>query len=198
MKSQFYSTVVADPPWPYHSQDLKASPLHRPNTWDGPTGGVAAQQRYSLMSVAAMKELPISRMVAINAHLYLWTTNSFLVEAHDLALAWGFKPKTLVTWVKHKAGEPTIPSMKMGYWFRSASEHCLFAVRGRLRLKNKVCIPTWFAHPRLRHSGKPALFRQIVETASPGPYLELFARENYSGWDAWGNEVPKSIDLTGS
>ena len=28
------------------------------------------------------------------------------------------------------------------------------------------------------------------------PKTELFARENFDGWDAWGNEVEDSIDLS--
>lgn len=190
-----YKTIMADPPWPYHSSDLKAAPLHRPNTWDGPTGGVAAKERYGLMTLADIAALPVRDMADANAHLYLWTTNSFMVEAHEVMRSWGFEPKTIVTWVKHKAGEPTMPSMKMGYWFRSASEHCIFGVRGKLRLKDKVCLPTWFAHERMAHSAKPEVFRAMVEKASPGPYLEMFARKATPGWDVWGNQAPSSIEL---
>ena len=32
-----------------------------------------------------------------NAHLYLWFTNSFAVEAHQIAQAWGFRPATILT-----------------------------------------------------------------------------------------------------
>ena len=40
----------------------------------------------------------------------------------------------------------------------------------------------WKALDRLR-------FYEIVEQASPGPYLELFARRDRAGWTSWGNEV---------
>jgi N6-adenosine-specific RNA methylase IME4 len=190
-----FSTIVADPPWPYHSQDLKSTPKHRPNR-DALTS-VAAVDRYSLMGVPAIKRLPVATLARDNAHLYLWTTNSFMVEAHEVAEAWGFKVKTIITWVKVKpTGEP---SMKMGYWYRSASEHCLFAVRGRLRLNavrgTGVCLPTWFAHRRLPHSAKPDVFMSMVEGASPEPYLELFARRPRAGWSVWGNEVSCDVDL---
>lgn len=190
-----YQTVVADPPWPYHSSDLKAAPDHRPNTWDGPTGGVAAKERYGLMTMADIKALPVRLHVAENAHLYLWTTNSFMVEAHDVAKAWGFEPKTIITWAKVKQDGVT-PSMKMGYWYRSATEHCLFAVRGKLRLLDKVCFPTFFLHGRLPHSVKPESFFAMVEAASPAPRLEMFARRRRAGWYAWGNEVPAEEPMT--
>ena len=31
----------------------------------------------------------------------------------------------------------------------------------------------------------------LIEECSPGPYLELFARNTRPGWDSWGNEVGK-------
>lgn len=186
-----YRTIVADPPWPYHSTDLKAAPDHRPNTWNGPTGGVAARERYGLMSVADISALGVRDLAAKDAHLYLWTTNSFMEEAHDVTRAWGFEPKTIITWAKVK--EDGSPSMKMGYWYRSATEHCLFAVRGSLRLLDKICLPTFFQHHRLPHSVKPQAFFSMVERASPGPRLELFARERRLGWDAWGNEVATAV-----
>lgn len=191
-----YKTIMADPPWPYNSSDLGSTRAHRPNTPEE-TRRVAAKDRYDLMSMADIKALPIAGMADDDAHLYLWTTNSFMVEAHEVARAWGFEPKTIITWVKHKQGEPTVPSMKMGYWYRSASEHCLFAVRGKLRLNDKVCLPTWFAAPREQHSAKPEAFRAMVEKASPGPYLELFARKASLGWDVWGNQAPGGISLPG-
>lgn len=184
---QAFRCVVADPPWPYRSSDLKAAPNHRPNTWDGPTGGVSAKCRYGLMSIDELKRLTIP--VADDAHLYLWTTNSFMVEAHEVAEAWGFKPKTILTWVKTKADGT--PSMKMGYWFRGATEHALFCVRGKLRLKTSEAHPTAYMWPRLnRHSEKPAEFFELVERVSEGPYLEMFARTRRDNWTPWGDQVP--------
>jgi N6-adenosine-specific RNA methylase IME4 len=122
-----------------------------------------------------------------NAHLYLWTTNAFLCEAHDLARAWGFAPKTVLTWGKVKAtGDP---SMKVGYYYRGATEHCLFAVRGSLKLRAKQGKPTLYLSRRLPHSVKPEWFYALCEECSPGPYLELFARRQRPGWVCWGNEV---------
>jgi N6-adenosine-specific RNA methylase IME4 len=49
--------------------------------------------------------------------------------------------------------------------------------------------------PRLKHSQKPELFRQLIEQVSPGPYLELFARRDVPGWTVWGNEVEPILPL---
>lgn len=45
---------------------------------------------------------------------------------------------------------------------------------------------SWWEWPRCGHSVKPAAFLDIVEQVSPGPYVELFARQPRLGWDSWG------------
>ena len=183
-----FRCIVADPPWPYRADcPFGSSPEYRPNSWDRPTSAPSARARYNLMPMVEIKALPIP--ADDNAHLYLWTTNAFMREAHEVAEAWGFKPKTIVTWVKTKVADRASVSMKMGYYFRGATEHCLFAVRGKMRL-NLRNLPTAFLWPRIgQHSRKPDAFFDMVETATPGPRLELFARRPREGWTVWGNEV---------
>jgi N6-adenosine-specific RNA methylase IME4 len=45
---------------------------------------------------------------------------------------------------------------------------------------------SWWIWPHGRHSEKPPAFLDIVEQVSPGPYVELFARQPRLGWDSWG------------
>ena len=137
--------------------------------------------------------MPVKDIAADAAHLYLWTTNAFMVEAHEVARAWGFEPKTILTWVKLKLDRPEV-SMKTGYWYRSATEHIVFGVRGSQRLLGPA-VPTAFLLPRLPHSEKPEFFYKLIEEQSPGPYLELFARRLRPGWDSWGNEIESTIRL---
>lgn len=190
-----YSTIVADPPWPYEAPGKYGNTLeHSPNR-DKTIAkeGAGSRARYGAMSIDDICALPVESVAAENAHLYLWTTNQFLVEAHSVARAWGFRQSTVITWVKtrHADGQP---SMKMGYYYRSATEHCLFCVRGRLRLRGPARA-TAFLAPRGPHSKKPEAFFDMVEEQSPGQYLELFARQRRLGWDVWGNQAPGAIDL---
>jgi len=179
-----YRTIVADPPWPYPSPGQ----FHRSLSLLGTTSSVL---RYGAMS---LPEICASMPPAGDAaHLYLWTTNAFMCEAHDVARAWGFAPKTILTWVKMQ--DNGTPSMKTGYYFRGATEHVVFAVRGSQRLLTADGLPTAFLWPRLPHSVKPDAFYDLVESASPGPYLELFARRQRLGWDTWGNECFNHTDM---
>lgn len=188
-----FATIVADPPWPYNNvQGPRAAPSHRPNSWDRPTGAVGSALRYGAMSIEEICSMPIIQFAQSNSHLYLWTTNSFMVEAHSVARAWGFQPKTIITWVKKKPDGTA--SMKAGFYYRGATEHCLFCVRGKLRLIGPPHA-TIFETPRLAHSVKPEYFYKLVEIQSPKPYLELFARNMRTGWSVWGNQVVSSVPI---
>jgi N6-adenosine-specific RNA methylase IME4 len=78
----------------------------------------------------------------------------------------------------------------MGQYFRGQTEQVLFGVKGSQPLKRKD-VGTWFAAPRGPggHSSKPPEFLALVESCSPGPYLEMFARSKRDGWTSWGAEA---------
>lgn len=181
-----YKCIVADPPWPYHS----IGPLGTGGRGKGfvrTQPGVSSVSRYGSMTMDELKRL--YPPTGPNAHLYLWTTNAFMVQAHELALAWGFTPKTICTWGKVTPDKRA--SMKTGNYFRGATEHCIFAVKGRLPFPTKPAVPTLWLWPRLPHSVKPDAFYKMVEQLTPGPRLELFARTKRDGWDGWGNQYPE-------
>lgn len=56
----------------------------------------------------------------------------------------------------------------------------------------------WFTWPRGSHSEKPEAFLDLVESVSPGPYLEMFARRARFGWDYWGDESLGTVDIGAS
>lgn len=159
-----FRVIVADPPWQYGNKATRG----------------AAEDHYSTMTIEELCALPVEAGAADNAHLYLWVTNGFIREGFDVLAAWGFTYKTCLTWVK--------PQMGMGNYFRSSTEHVLFGVRGKLAIQNRG-LTNWFNAPRGKHSAKPGSFYDLVEKASPGPYLEMFARVRRLNWDAWGNEA---------
>lgn len=189
MKLRF-RTIVADPPWPYGN--AKRGAIIKTVKKDGSIAkGVHVHDSYDTMDMP--KLLALQPPAARNAHLYLWTTNAFMVEAHEVVRAWGFIPKTIITWVKVKADGT--PSMKTGYYFRGATEHVLFAVRGSLPLLTQEGHPTAILSPRLPHSVKPECFYRMVEECSPTARLEMFARRERDGWFCWGNEVESDVRL---
>lgn len=173
-----YRTIVADPPW--HTRAGPRS-LHEPSLPSRPLA-------YPTMTVAEIKALPISGLAESNAHLYLWTINRYVPDAYAVAIAWGFKPSTLLVWCKQPKGRGLAET------FSTSTEYILFARRGTLIAKGRI-ERNWWIWQRAAHSQKPEGFLDIVESVSPGPYLELFARRNRLGWDTWGNESIEHVEI---
>ena len=129
--------------------------------------------------------LPVGEKAGKNCHLYLWITNRSLPKGFALMEAWGFRYVVCLTWCK--------PSPGMGNYFRGGTEHVLFGVKGSLPLLRKD-VGTWFAADRgKKHSAKPAAFFELVESCSPGPWLEMFARGGRPGWAVWGAEARRRV-----
>jgi N6-adenosine-specific RNA methylase IME4 len=162
-----YSCLVIDPPWPME----KIERDERPNQvgFDYPT-----------MDEAALAALKVPDWAADDAHLYLWTTHKFLPMALRLAEHWGFRYQCLMTWVKPVGMTP--------FSWMYSTEHVLFCRRGNLPLL-KMGERLDFAAPTTGHSRKPDTFFDIVRRVSPGPRIEVFARDRREGFDAWGNEA---------
>jgi N6-adenosine-specific RNA methylase IME4 len=141
---------------------------------------------YPTISIDAICAEPIDHLVENNAHLHLWTTNAFLREAFDVIDAWGFRFTSCLVWIKGEIG--------MGNYWRVSHEFLLLGVRGQLTFRDRT-VRSWIQARRTRHSRKPGLVRALVETVSPGPYLELYGREDLpnSAWTVYGNQVKRRL-----
>jgi N6-adenosine-specific RNA methylase IME4 len=165
-----FKCIVADPPW-----NVQRGPDYASN-------GPSKPLPYSTMSIDEISALPVSASAEKDAHLYIWTINKYIQETYEISRAWGFKPSCLLTWAKKPHG------IGIGGTFVQTTEHILFCRRGTLSATKRID-STWWTWPRGKHSAKPEAFQDMVETVSPGPYLELFARRQRLGWTVWGNEV---------
>lgn len=165
-----FPTVYADPPWQYENVASRA----------------AAINQYDTLSLDAICAEPVRELIADNAHLHLWTTNGFLREAFDVIEAWGFRFKSCLVWTK--------PEIGMGNYWRVSHEYLLLGVRGRLTFRDRT-LPSWIHANRSVHSRKPGIIRAWIERVSPGPYLELYGREELpdSAWTVYGNQVDRRL-----
>ena len=170
-QKKLYQTILADPPWEINQK-----------------GNYGAVHHYDLMTLDRIKAMPVADLCEENAHCYLWVTNSVLEHGYDVLRAWGFEPKSIITWLKFNLG--------LGVYYRNCTEHLLFGVRGRLPIQFKAQ-PNFLVAPRQDHSHKPEEQFAMIQRCSPGPYLELFARRHHPGWDCWGNEIDSDIDIPG-
>lgn len=197
-----FKTIVADPPW-----QMK---------W---TGGAATRKNgrgevhinhkfkaplpYETMSIDAICALPIGDMATAAAHLYLWIPDQFLIagDGARVAAAWGFTPIRLLVWRKTGFG--------LGRFPRPQHEAVIVCKRGSLpfAIADVGSVQTWkMPYKRIvtstgragaarDHSRKPEELQDLVERASPGPYLELFARRARPGWSSWGDQVASDVAM---
>lgn len=174
-----FGTILVDPPWQFQNRTGKVAPEHK------------RLARYGTMSLEDIIGLPVEQVAADTAHLYLWVPNALLPEGLRVMKAWGFQYKSNIVWHKiRKDGGPD--GRGVGFYFRNVTELVLFGVRGK---KARTLAPgrsqvNFLATRKREHSRKPDELYDIVESCSPGPYLELFARGfGRSGWNIWGNEA---------
>ncbi len=172
-----YGTILIDPPWRFANRTGKMAPEHK------------RLHRYPTMSFAEIAALPVARYALPRSHLYLWCPNALLLEALQIMKGWGFTYKTNIVWYKtRKDGGPD--GRGVGFYFRNVTELLLFGTRGKLRtLKPGRRQVNIIVARKQEHSWKPEEAYQIIEACSPGPYLELFARQQRTGWVAWGDQA---------
>lgn len=172
-----FGTILADPPWRFSNRTGKMAPEHK------------RLSRYCTMSNEEIMELPVSQVAAPQSHLYLWVPNALIQEGLEVMKRWGFTYKTNIVWFKvRKDGGPD--GRGVGFYFRNVTELVLFGVRGKLRTGPAGRRQTNIIVQQKRaHSMKPDELYPIIESCSPGPYIELFARFQRKGWAHWGNEA---------
>jgi N6-adenosine-specific RNA methylase IME4 len=57
-------------------------------------------------------------------------------------------------------------------------------------------IPTLITEKLTTHSAKPRLFYTILKDRTLEPRIDIFARKRHEGFEAWGNEVEKGLQLS--
>lgn len=175
-----YQVIYADPPWP--ESDVNRDKRKRRGL---------ANYYYTTMSGDAILAMggAVSSLADRDSALLLWSTPRHLPLALQTVEAWGFEFVVVgFTWMKKNKNNGE-PFFGMGYYTRSNAEFCLLGRRGSPRPMDKT-ISSAVYEPRGRHSEKPATVRRRIELLFGNVRrLELFAREETPGWDAWGNEV---------
>lgn len=173
-----YSTILADPPWQFQNRTGKIAPEHR------------RLSRYETLTFKQIIALPIPEIIAEMAHLYLWIPNALLPEGLDVMKAWGFTYKSNIVWHKIRKDGGS-DGRGVGFYFRNVTELILFGVKGKnaRTLSPGRTQVNYICSRKREHSRKPDEQYPLIESCSPGPYLELFARGIRAGWDSWGNQA---------
>ena len=176
-----YRIIYADPPWEYKQSGSAKN-----------SRGMA-KQHYSTMNTPDICNLPVRNIATEDAILFMWATFPNISEALAVMEAWGFIYKTAAfVWVKTNRKTDTL-FWGMGAYTRANAEVCLLGISKKTKASEVV--NSHKVHQIVqakvgRHSEKPAIVREkIHELVGSVSRIELFARQETSGWDCWGNEV---------
>ena len=169
-----YRVFYADPPWKYGEEQ---------HVDFGNEQETVLASHYPSMSIKELSDLPINKITATDAVLFLWVTSPLLEECFPLIKAWGFKYKTSMVWdkVKHNVGN----------YVSVRHELLLICTKGSCTPDVKKLFDSVQSIERTKHSEKPEEFRTIIDTIyTHGKRIELFRRGAASGgWEIWGNET---------
>lgn len=175
-----YSLIMADPPWAFKTRSAKGL-------------GKSAQAHYECMELDEIKALPVRRLAARHAFLWLWATNPMLPQALDVMAAWGFTFKTAGHWSKRtKHGKLAFGG---GYILRCAGEPFLIGTVGAPRAASRSVRGLIEGLAR-EHSRKPDEAFTAAGLLVEGARLELFSRQERLGWDRWGLEADRFSPTT--
>lgn len=186
-----YKLIYADPPWPYTSD-----PKSKRGIWG------LADQKYNIMTIEDLKNLPVKNIADDNCILFMWGTWPTIFEMKPLMKSWGFEYKTCAfVWRKLSKNTITVKKYGLGWYTRSNSEFVLIGRKGKfnrvsaavqqfvdtIQENNNECEVV--DSPIKKHSQKPNEIRErIRKLCGDLPKIELFARTRVHGWDVWGND----------
>jgi len=187
MHHDTYAVIYSDPPWDVHA-------------WQKNKKGERPKSYYPTMKPRELEAMPVWELNEPDGtHHFMWTVSSRLDQAVDLLRSWGYaKISVAFSWLKvtgQDANGAYILQMGMGNVTRFGMEVVLHAYSGKKSdPPNMEDVMQVVPAPVGEHSAKPEEIRQRITELYPfEPRLEMFARNVWDGWDAFGNDVDKAV-----
>jgi N6-adenosine-specific RNA methylase IME4/ParB-like chromosome segregation protein Spo0J len=170
-----YDVAVIDPPWPMDRIERDTSPEQV--SYDYPVMDVA--------TITSEVGAHLAEHLAVNAHVFLWTTQKYLPLAFGMIEQWDLAYGETLVWHKNGGFQP----------FGAPQYNCEFVIHARrgspvfLDTKN---FPTCFNAPRAGHSEKPEEFYAVLRRVTGGRRLDMYNRRRIEGFEGWGKETASS------
>lgn len=182
-----YDVIYADPPWDYGGkmQYDKTTIKSENEDFKKKIFLSSSSFKYPTLKLKQLMELDVPSIMADDCLLFMWTTGPQMANSIRLGEAWGFEYKTIAfVWDKmvHNPGRYTLSQTE----FVLAFKHGKFPQpRGARNVRQLIEVH------RGSHSVKPIqVIDGITKMFPTQEKIELFARNNYVGWDNWGLEIP--------
>lgn len=178
-----------DPIAPFSADLIMIDPPWRLATYSDKGKKKAPERHYPTLPIEVIRSFPVGDLASPNSLLWCWGTNPMLDQQIDCVKHWGFKFITTGVWVKTTKNGKI--SFGTGYRLRGASEPFIIATIGNPPTAKNV--RSVIMAPIREHSRKPDEAYRIAERYVLGDprRVDIFARQERPGWQAWGNEVEK-------
>jgi len=181
-----YKIVYADPPWEHYGD---------------PNKDAACGKHYETMTHDELKSIPFRDIMYKRSVLFCWLVLPRLDFCFDIANHWGLYYRGVTKiWIKvRKYDGGVIHGQGPRPTFTKNNSEILTAwttnKRGRTHKLLSEKEPQVVFEPRTdMHSEKPDVFRDsIVDLLGDLKRIEIFATKKVSGWDAYGNNIRRSM-----
>lgn len=175
-----YGIIYTDPPW---RQSKGGKKLARPNS----SGGGLDYPTLELAEIIDIHRDIFSRFTEKKHNVFMWTIDKYLIDTEQFMSDLGYTRHARIIWDKN-TGQAT------AFTIRFTHEYLLwFYKKGDILMPTKDTrgkYPDIIRETVKKHSQKPEAAYLMLEDMFKGVNkLELFARNERSGWDCWGNEV---------
>ena len=184
-----YDVIYADPPWDYGGKmQYDKSCIKTENIgFEKNVFISSASFKYPTLKLKELKQLDVPSISADDCILFMWTTGPQFANSIELGESWGFEYKTVAfVWDKqvHNPGRYTLSQTEFVLAFKKGK---FPNPRGARNVRQLI------SSHRGKHSEKPEMVIEGITKMFPQQSkIELFARNNYYGWDNWGLEIPDS------
>lgn len=182
-----YQVIYADPPWDYGGkmQYDKSTIKSENEGFEREIFISSASFKYPTLKLKDLMLLDVASIAADDCILFMWTTGPQLANSVKLGESWGFEYKTVAfVWDKmvHNPGRYTLSQTEFVLAFKKGK---FPTPRGARNVRQLVQVH------RGEHSEKPLeVINGITKMFPQQEKIELFARNNFIGWDNWGLEIP--------
>ena len=175
-----YDILYTDPPWIQGRGGKKSA---RPNS----TGINVPYDTMEIPEIIQAHWHVCRNLMNEKHNVFMWTIDKYLPDAERIMATLGYRLHARIIWDKVNGPAPA-------YTLRFSHEYLLwFYKRGNIILPEKDkrgAFTTVMREPSRKHSQKPECAYRMIESLFPqAEKLELFARTERAGWDAWGNEI---------
>lgn len=188
-----YQVIYADPPWDYGGKmQYDKTTIKSENVgFEKDIFISSASFKYPTLKLKELIELDVQSIADDDCMLFMWTTGPQMANSIKLGEAWGFEYKTVAfVWDKmvHNPGRYTLSQTEFVLAFKKGR---FPTPRGARNVRQLVQVH------RGKHSEKPLeVIDGITKMFPQQEKIELFARNNFNGWDNWGLEIPDSkVDI---